>query len=117
MIFVIWNQMEHLLDLYQWGFDQGFRDLLGSLVPELALVQLGDGRLPPDKVLDKEQSRCPLGAGEIRLAGYLEQLLASEYDGYYELELMGEEIESLDYEPMLRQCTEVYQQWMVAAPS
>ncbi|MFP6671696.1 MAG: sugar phosphate isomerase/epimerase, partial [Pirellulaceae bacterium] len=102
-----------VLDVYQWGFDRRLNDVLGSLVPDLALVQLGDGRLPPDK----EQSRCPLGAGEIPLAEYLEQLTALGYDGYYELELMGEEIESLDYEPLLRQCTEVYQQWMATPTS
>ena len=102
-----------VLDVYQWGFDRRLKEVLGSLVPDLALVQLGDGRLPPDK----EQSRCPLGAGEIPLAEYLEQLTALGYDGYYELELMGEEIESLDYEPLLRQCTEVYQQWMATPTS
>ena len=99
------DRLKLVLDLYQWGFDPGFNDQLGSLVPELALVQLGDGRLPPDK----EQSRCPLGAGEIPLAEHLEQLMA--------LGLMGEEIESLDYEPLLLQCTEVYQQWMATPAS
>ena len=107
------DRLKLVVDLYQWGFDRSFKDQLGSLVSELALVQLGDGRLPPDK----EQSRCPLGAGEIPLAEYLEQLMALGYGGYYELELMGEEIELLDYEPMLRQCTEVYQQWMAAPAS
>ena len=106
-----------VLDLYQWGFDPSFGDLLGPLVPELALVQLGDGRVPPDKTPGVEQSRCPLGAGEIPLAEYLGQLTASGYSGYYELELMGEEIEALDYEPMIRQCVEVYQQWMAAPAS
>ena len=111
------DRLKLVLDLYQWGFDPSFSDLLESLVPELALVQLGDGRVSPDEAPDTEQSRCPLGAGEIPLAQYLEQLILAGYDGYYELELMGEEIESLDYEPMLRQCTEIYQQWMATPAS
>ena len=101
------------LDVYQWGFDQRLKTELRSLIPYLALVQLGDGRLPPDQ----EHSRCPLGAGEIPLADYVEQLIALGYEGYYELELMGEEIESLEYEPLLRQCKEIFEQWTVTPAS
>ena len=111
------DRLKLVLDLYQWGFDPSFGDLLDSLVSELALVQLGDGRVPPDMTPGVEQSRCPLGAGEIPLAKYLGQLMAAGYGGYYELELMGEEIESLDYEPMIRQCIEAYQQWMATPAS
>lgn len=106
-----------VLDLYQWGFDPSFGGLLDSLVSELALVQLGDGRVSPDMTPGVEQSRCPLGAGEIPLGKYLGQLSALGYGGYYELELMGEEIESLDYELMIRQCIEAYQQWMATPAS
>jgi sugar phosphate isomerase/epimerase len=92
------------LDIYQWGFDPMLGEMLEALVPYLGLVQLGDGRLPPDR----EQSRCPLGAGEIPLADYVGRLTTLGYAGYYELELMGEEIESLDYEQMLHECKQVY---------
>ena len=101
------------LDIYQWGFDGRLSAVMSSLIPHLALVQLGDGRLP----LDREQSRCPLGAGEIPLAEHVEQLMALGYDGYYELELMGEEIESLEYGPLLRQCKQIYDLWTVPAAS
>ena len=105
------------MDLYQWGFDPSFGDLLDSLVSELALVQLGDCRVPPDMTPGVEQRRCPLGAGEIPLAKYLGQLMAAGYGGYYELELLGDEFESLLYEPMIRLCNEAYQQWMATPAS
>lgn len=59
----------------------------------LALVQLGDSRQPPEG----EQNRCHLGQGTLPLAEVVAALREGGYDGYYEVDLLGEEIEEAEY--------------------
>ena len=62
-------------------------------MPHVAIVQLGDARRPPDG----EQNRCRLGEGVVPLAEIVAALKAGGYDGYYDVELLGEEMETADY--------------------
>ncbi len=75
---------------------------IGSLVPAIAVVHLGDGRPPAAG----EQNRSPLGSGEVPLRELVAALSAAGYDGDYDVELLGEEIEAADYEQLLRQSKE-----------
>jgi sugar phosphate isomerase/epimerase len=58
---------------------------------------LGDARQPPAG----EQNRCRLGEGMIPVGRIVAALKAAGYDGYYDVELLGEEIETYDYEALL----------------
>ena len=101
------------LDTYHWGHQPSLFDRLTQLVPRLALVQLGDSRQPPGA----EPDRCQLGEGTIPLREIVQRLAASGYDGFYEVELMGQEIEAADYDEVISQAARVFQQWMNLAAS
>jgi sugar phosphate isomerase/epimerase len=97
-------------DTYHWGHHPQLFDRLTELVPWLVLVQLGDARRPPQR----EPDRCQLGDGSIRLREIVSRLAASGYDGFYELELMGEEIEAADSIETLSRALRVFREWTAA---
>lgn len=88
------------LDTFYWGHDRTLGSRLPSLAPHLALVQLGDARQPACR----EQNRCRLGDGNIPLSQIVSDLRAAGYHGFFEVELLGEEIESTDYRQLLSHC-------------
>ena len=51
---------------------------------------------------DGEQDRCPLGHGIVPLTRIVAQLAEAGYQGYFDIKLMGQEIESADYQQLLR---------------
>ena len=93
-----------LLDTYQLGFDAGIVKRLPEIVPHVAVVQLGDGRRPPQG----EQNRCLLGRGIIPLGPMVEALEAGGYDGYYCVELMGEDVEGIEYAELIEHAKETF---------
>ena len=101
------------LDTYHWGHEPTLMERLPQLAPRLALVQLGDAREPPAL---GEPHRCPLGHGILPLQQIVRQLNDAGYQGFYEVELMGEEIESCDYRDLLAQSVRTFDEW-TAAPS
>jgi sugar phosphate isomerase/epimerase len=86
-----------VFDAYHLGQDPANLSRIEQIMPHIALVQLGDARQPPDG----EQNRCRLGEGAIPLAEMVSALKAAGYDGYYDVELLGEELESADYHAIL----------------
>ena len=86
-----------VLDTYYWGLEPDLTTRLPAMVPHLALVQLADSKSPPAR----EPNRCRLGEGCLPLAEILRALSQAGYQGDYEVELMGEEIESSDYRDLL----------------
>jgi len=96
------------LDTCHWGREPELPDLLPQLAPLLALVQLGDARQRPRD----EDNRCHLGDGRIPLGDLMQRLSACGYDGFYEVELMGEEIADADYRDVLARSMQTAQQWM-----
>ena len=84
-------------DSYYFGLQEDICGRLSDLVPKLAIVQLGDARQEPDG----EQDRCALGSGAIPLEAIVKELLGAGYDGCFEVKLMGEEIETLEYDKLL----------------
>ncbi len=93
-----------VLDTYHLGLSERLVERMAELVPYLALVQLGDARQPPHG----EQNRCRLGEGRVPLSEIVAALKAAGYDGYYDVELLGEEIETADYGWLLEHAKQVY---------
>ena len=91
-------RVKMVLDTYHVGQEPGFVERIPELAPYVALVQLGDALRPPNG----EQNRCRLGEGTIPLREIIAALKGAGYDGYYDVELLGEEIETPDYVSLLQ---------------
>ncbi len=102
----VWNnpRLKLVLDTYHLGWDEGLPGKIAELVPRIALVQLGDGKTPPDG----EHNRVPLGEGSLPLREILTALKSAGYTGYCDVELMGEEIESSNYGEIIRQSMQAF---------
>src|SRR5262249_31072401 len=96
------------LDTYHWGHQPMLMDRLADLAPRLALVQLGDARHPPRS----EPNRCQLGDGVLPLRSIVQRLVSSGYEGFFEVELSGEEMETADYREVLRRSMHTFHEWM-----
>ncbi|MEZ6101967.1 MAG: sugar phosphate isomerase/epimerase [Pirellulaceae bacterium] len=94
-----------VFDTYQWGNHPDVLARLPELVRHIGLVQLGDARKAPER----DQSRCPLGAGILPLREVLQSLHEAGYTGFYELEVHGEEMQGVDYCSMISQSRAVYE--------
>ncbi len=99
------------LDTFHWGHEPALLGYLPELAPRLALVQLGDSRQPPAG----EPNRCRLGEGVVPLREIISTLTAAGYDGFYEIELMGEEIEAADYREVVVCSAEKFRLWSAEA--
>ena len=95
------------LDTYHWGHQPLLLERIDDLAPRLALVQLGDAHEPPRG----EPNRCLLGQGTIPLRQIFDRLNAAGYKGFYEVELMGEEIEAADYRGVLAHSVRTFREW------
>lgn len=89
-------------DLYHFPDLADDPALVADLAPHLALVQLGDSRVPRSSA----QERCPLGQGALPLWETVAALQYAGYNGCFDVELMGSEIEAADYQSLL---AETYQ--------
>lgn len=100
--------LKWVLDLYHFGRDPQLGELLVDGLPGVGIVQLADALGGPDP----ENNRCWLGNGHVPLGPILSQLQDLGYEGDYEVELMGEEIERCDYRDLLRQIQDDYS-WII----
>jgi len=75
-----------------------------EIVPQIAIVQLGDAKRPPCG----EQNRCQLGEGTIPLKEIVNALCDAGYDGFYDIELLGEDVETSDYQSLLKHAKETF---------
>ena len=82
-----------VFDAYHAGMDLSTRSRFAEIAPYLKLVQLADGRGRPRG----DQNRLPIGKGEIPLREIVSRLGEAGYDGFYEFELFGEDIEPNHY--------------------
>jgi sugar phosphate isomerase/epimerase len=98
-------------DTYHLGLEPGIVERIPSLAPRIAVVHLGDSKQLPDG----ESNRCRLGEGTIPLAQIVDALEGAAYDGFYDVELMGEEIEAVDYRELLEHSRQAYQRILEAA--
>jgi sugar phosphate isomerase/epimerase len=80
-------------------------EALAELAPRIAVVQLGDSQAPPNG----EQNRCRLGDGKVPVDLVIARLNQAGYDGYYEVELLGEDVETDDYDTLLSLSRDFFQ--------
>jgi sugar phosphate isomerase/epimerase len=97
-------EIKLVFDTYHLGQDERVIARIPELVQRIALVQLGDARQPPDG----EQNRCRLGEGLVPLAEIIAALVAAGYKGFYDVELLGEEIQPREYLGLLQHAKQVY---------
>ena len=83
---------------------------LTELVPRIAIVQLGDAKEPPQG----EPNRSTLGEGNLPLADVVKTLENAGYQGFYDIELMGEEIEQTSYDDLLAQSKQAFARLLAA---
>jgi sugar phosphate isomerase/epimerase len=94
-----------VLDTYHLGWSPDLLRRIPQFVNQIALVQLGDGKQVPNG----EQNRSLLGEGLIPLQEIVDALTAAGYDRYYDVELLGEEIETSDYHRLLEHAKAAFQ--------
>jgi sugar phosphate isomerase/epimerase len=86
-----------VLDTYHLGLNPRLIDRIVEIAPYISIVQLGDARRPPDG----EQNRCRLGQGIVPLPDIVTALKSAGYAGYYDVELLGQELETIEYSSLL----------------
>jgi sugar phosphate isomerase/epimerase len=99
------------LDTYQFGWEPSVLESLSSWAPHIAIVQLGDTREMPQA----EPSRCRLGEGIVPLAKMLEQLACAGYAGYFEVKLLGEDVEAYSYDELVAHSKQTLDSWSRSA--
>jgi sugar phosphate isomerase/epimerase len=95
-------------DTYQLGHDPRIIEQIAQAVPQVGIVHLGDGMGPPNR----EQNRTCLGEGKLPLVRIVRALRAAGYNGYYDVELMGEAVESRDYGELLETSKRAFERLM-----
>ena len=91
------DHLQLSFDTYHFGYQPISVDELARIVPYVALVQVGDAKRPPTG----EQNRCPLGQGVIPIEDYISDFRKAGYDGFFEVELLGEDVEAESYTRLL----------------
>ena len=93
-----------VFDTYHLGQDPDVVGRIPQIADRVAIVQLGDARQPPAA----EQNRCRLGAGTVPLREIVDAFATAGYDGFYDVELLGEEIETIDYHKLLQHARQAF---------
>ena len=86
-----------VLDTYHVGIDEEVVRWLPDVIPHLHLVQLGDAHHSPHG----EMNRCLMGQGCVPIQTILQTLSDYKFDGPLEVELIGEDVETLSYDEIL----------------
>lgn len=97
-------QLKLAFDTYHLGLEPNIVERIPQIVDRIAIVHLGDSKQLPDG----DHNRSRLGEGTIPLAAIVSALESSGYRGYYDVELMGEEIEVVDYHDLLEHAKQAY---------
>jgi sugar phosphate isomerase/epimerase len=97
-------QVKMVLDTYHLGHTPDLAGRIPQFIDRVALVQLGDARHPPTG----EQDRCLLGEGVLPLGEIVSALKAAGYDGFFDVELLGEGVEAIDYTALLQHAKEAF---------
>ena len=87
------------VDTYHVGIANLDLKQLAGIANRIAIVHLGDGHCEPDG----EQNRCLLGSGCVPNRQIIDCLLNAGYAGFFDVELIGESVEQIDYPTMVRE--------------
>ncbi len=93
-------------DTYHFPLQDSETDLLEAMVPHLAVVHLSDR----DRPHDLDQERCQLGMGFVPLDDIVPKLIQAGYDGFFDVELMGQGVEMACYQKLLTQSLQTFKQ-------
>lgn len=96
-----------VFDCYHVAQDDNVMVWLESIVQHVRLVQLGDAKHAPLG----EQNRCLLGHGHVPLSDIVAKFQESNYDGFYEIEIVGQEVEHMNYEEILGESKQATVAW------
>jgi sugar phosphate isomerase/epimerase len=84
-------------DTYHLGHGDLPLAAIAAAAPHVAIVHLADARQLPGE----EQNRCPLGEGTLPLKEMVAALTEGGFDGYYDVELYGDDMEGRDYDKVI----------------
>jgi sugar phosphate isomerase/epimerase len=104
-------EVKMVLDAYHLGQDPALVERIPQIVSHVALVQLGDAKCPPQG----EQNRCLLGSGTVPLKEIVCALKSAGYDGFYDVELLGEELGVADYHGLLLHAKQAFDKWVMGS--
>jgi len=104
-------RLKLVFDAYHFGNDQAVTSNLCDIVPYTALVQLGDRH----KAHGIDQDRCLLGKGLVPLPEIVHNLLEAGYEGNFDIELAGEDIELRDYNHLLTSSKQAFDRLLAPA--
>ncbi len=90
-------RLKFVFDTYHLGFDPQAVSWIRQCVDRIAIVHLSDAMSEPWH----DQGRCKLGEGRIPLAELIAALFDEGYEGYFDVEVFGEELETTPYENLL----------------
>lgn len=91
------RHLQLVFDTYHLGQDLDVLERIPDIVDRIAVVHLGDSRSAPIG----EQNRCRLGHGNVPLGAIVDSLLRAGYDGDFDVELIGEDIEAAAYSELV----------------
>jgi sugar phosphate isomerase/epimerase len=94
-----------VFDTYHFGHDRAILSNLRELVPHIALVQLGDRKVPHSV----DQQRCRLGEGIVPLRKIIAGLREAGYNGDFDVELAGAGFGSSGYQDLLAECRRAFE--------
>ena len=86
-----------VIDLYHVGLSNPPPEIMRQAAAMTRLVQFGDAKTDPQG----EMNRCPLGIGNVPLRRLVGDLRDGGYEGPWEVELVGQDVEQLSYERLL----------------
>jgi len=98
-----------VFDTYHLAQDAAILKRIPQIVDRIALVQLADAKQPPSG----EQNRCFMGEGNLPLKRLVAALRDAGYQGYWDVELIGEEVEDWDYHDLLHSSRETLDELLV----
>ena len=82
-----------VFDTYHLGQGMIPWEQIRQIAPRVGVVHLGDARHLPMG----EQNRCLLGTGVLPIRDLIAALVAGGFQGFFDVELMGEDVEDVDY--------------------
>ena len=102
-----------VFDNYQLaGADVDFK-MISSGAQQIAVVHLADAQRPPGG----EVNCCLLGDGSLNISQLITSLHDGGYAGYFDVKLMGEDVESYEYEHVLKHSASAFDQLSRGLPT